>query len=99
MNADRGRWQAAASGRFREDAAGFRASLSMRLGERDLAFANPWAERAERRDWRVILLANAPVQMLLLAVAGFLATAAVVTLLGVIGPGIVDALLAARPVP
>ncbi|MXW85603.1 MAG: hypothetical protein F4103_16645 [Boseongicola sp. SB0673_bin_14] len=99
MNADHGRSLAAGSGRFREDAASFRASLSMRLGERDLAFANPWAERAERRDWRVILLANPPVQMLLLAVAGFLATAAVVTLLGVIGPGIAMALLASPPAP
>ncbi|MDE0696010.1 MAG: hypothetical protein OXH76_09295 [Boseongicola sp.] len=95
MNADRDRWHAADSGRFREgvaDAAG-------PVAEPDTAFANPWAERAERRDWRAILLASAPMRTLLPLAISFGATAAVVLLLGTLGPVIVDALLTVRPLP
>ncbi len=91
MNADHGRSHAAGSGRFR-GAAG-------PVAELDTAFANPWAKRAKHRDWRAILLASAPMRTLIPLTVSFGATAAVVLLLGTFGPGIADAVLAARPVP
>ena len=88
MSADRGRWHAAGSCGFREGVAGAAGPVA----KLDTAFANPWAIRAERRDWRAILLANAPMRALLLLAASFGATAAVLLLLRVFGPEIVAAL-------
>ena len=97
--ADREGWQAGASGRFIEDAARFRAGLAGRLAERGTAFANPWAARADRREWPAILLGGTPMQLLLLLAASFGGTAAAPVLLGAFGPGIAAALLASGPVP
>ncbi|MYH50285.1 MAG: hypothetical protein F4151_12345 [Gammaproteobacteria bacterium] len=91
MNADHGRSLAAGSGRFR-GAAG-------PVAELDTAFANPWAKRAKRRNWRAILLDSAPMRTLLPLAVSCGATVAALMLLGTFGPWIVDAILAVRPAP
>ncbi|MYI69570.1 MAG: hypothetical protein F4103_12795 [Boseongicola sp. SB0673_bin_14] len=95
--ADRDGWQAAASGRFHEDVARFRADLAGQLAERDSAFANPRAARAERNEWPAMLLANTPMQMAFILAASFGATVAVVMLLGTFGSAIATALMASGP--
>ena len=84
---------AAALGRLRRDLTAIRDAPHGEIGERPAAaFSNPWANLADSRERPALQDVLARILPLALLAAAFLAAAAILTLLGSVGPALVTSL-------